>query len=76
MSCKWNLSYRVINYALTIGLPQCTILPSAVAFTSLISAAGVPSTAAFGLCFGRFFLTPKHFPKARWSLGKWSKPMQ
>lgn len=38
----------------------CTILPSAVAFTSLISAAGVPSAAAYGLiCFGRFFLTPK-----------------
>ncbi|GAB7350261.1 hypothetical protein MBLNU459_g0907t1 [Dothideomycetes sp. NU459] len=55
----------------------CTILPSGVAFTSLVSAAGVPSAAAYGLiCFGRVFLTPKKFPKARWSLGKLSKPFQ
>lgn len=59
----------------------CTILPSAVAFTSLISAAGVPSAAAYGLiCFGRFFLTGgskgEGLRKPRWSLGKWSRPMQ
>ncbi|KAF4634274.1 hypothetical protein G7Y89_g3831 [Cudoniella acicularis] len=55
----------------------CTILPSAVAFTSLISAAGVPSAAAYGLIsFGRFFITPKTFPKPRWSLGKLSRPFQ
>lgn len=55
----------------------CTILPSAVAFTSLISAAGVPSAAAYGLiCFGRFFFTPENFPKPRWSLGKLSRPFQ
>lgn len=54
-----------------------TILPSAVAFTSLISAAGVPSAAAYGLiCLGRFFLTPKQFPTPTWSLGKWSRPFQ
>ncbi|KAK7747872.1 hypothetical protein SLS53_001123 [Cytospora paraplurivora] len=53
----------------------CTILPSPVAFTSLVSAAGVPSAAAYGLIsLGRLFLTPKHFPKPAWSLGRWSKP--
>lgn len=56
---------------------SCTILPSAVAFTSLISAAGVPSAAAYGLiCLGRVFLTPNSFPKPKWSLGRWSKPFQ
>lgn len=59
------------------ALVTCTILPSSVAFTSLISAAGVPSAAAYGLiCLGRIFLTPKTFPKPRWSLGRWSKPFQ
>ncbi|RAL61850.1 hypothetical protein DID88_002913 [Monilinia fructigena] len=57
------------------SLVTCTILPSAVAFTSLISAAGVPSAAAYGLIsFGRFFLTPNTFPQPRWSLGKLSRP--
>ncbi|GKT76561.1 amino acid transporter [Colletotrichum tofieldiae] len=55
----------------------CTILPSSVAFTSLVSAAGVPSAAAYGLiCICRLFLTPKHFPKPAWSLGRLSKPFQ
>jgi amino acid transporter len=59
------------------ALVTCTILPSGVAFTSLISAAGVPSSAAYGLiCFGRFFLTSKDFPTPRWSLGRLSKPFQ
>ncbi|KAF8855768.1 putative amino acid permease [Acephala macrosclerotiorum] len=62
---------------LIAAIVTCTILPSAVAFTSLISAAGVPSAAAYGLiCFGRFFITPKNFPKPRWSLGRWSRPFQ
>ncbi|KAJ5620990.1 hypothetical protein N7510_004974 [Penicillium lagena] len=55
----------------------CTILPSNVAFTSLVSAAGVPSAAAYGLiCLGRLVCTPKRFPTPQWSLGKWSKPFQ
>ncbi|KAK1481681.1 hypothetical protein CTAM01_13929 [Colletotrichum tamarilloi] len=55
----------------------CTILPSSVAFTSLVSAAGVPSAAAYGLiCLCRLFLTPKQFPKPAWSLGRLSKPFQ
>lgn len=59
------------------ALVTCTILPSGVAFTSLVSAAGVPSAAAYGLiCLGRLFLTPKTFPTPAWSLGRWSKPFQ
>ncbi|RDW77973.1 amino acid transporter-like protein [Coleophoma crateriformis] len=59
------------------SIVTCTILPSAVAFTSLISAAGVPSAAAYGLiAFGRVFLTPNKFPTPRWSLGRLSKPFQ
>ncbi|KAJ5222058.1 Thiamine transporter thi9 [Penicillium citrinum] len=59
------------------ALVTCTILPSNVAFTSLVSAAGVPSAAAYGLiCLGRLFCTPKRFPKPAWSLGRWSKPFQ
>ncbi|KAL3463736.1 amino acid/polyamine transporter I [Aspergillus heterothallicus] len=55
----------------------CTLLPSDVAFTSLVSAAGVPSAAAYGLiCLARLFLTPNRFPKPAWSLGRWSKPFQ
>ncbi|PMB65285.1 Thiamine transporter thi9 [Beauveria bassiana] len=61
----------------TASIITCTILPSAVAFTSLVSAAGVPSAAAYGLiCLGRLFLTPKKFPKPAWSLGRLSKPFQ
>jgi amino acid transporter len=42
-----------------------------------VSAAGVPSAAAYGLiCLSRLFLTPKNFPKPAWSLGRWSKPFQ
>ncbi|KAL3472523.1 amino acid permease [Aspergillus californicus] len=55
----------------------CTLLPSDVAFTSLVSAAGVPSAAAYGvICLARLICTPKHFPKPAWSLGRWSKPFQ
>jgi amino acid transporter len=62
---------------LVASIVTCTILPSSVAFTSLISAAGVPSAAAYGLiCFGRFFLTSRSMKNARWSLGRWSRPMQ
>ncbi|KAI1943729.1 hypothetical protein LOZ66_000314 [Ophidiomyces ophidiicola] len=59
------------------ALVTCTILPSTVAFTSLVSAAGVPSAAAYGLiCLGRVFLTAEKFPKPRWSLGRLSRPCQ
>ncbi|KAB8073273.1 amino acid/polyamine transporter I [Aspergillus leporis] len=59
------------------ALVTCTLLPSSVAFTSLVSAAGVPSAAAYGLiCLARLLCTPKRFPKPEWSLGRWSKPFQ
>lgn len=54
----------------------CTILASPVAFTSLVSAAGVPTITAYALiCFGRAFLTPHKFKHAKFSLGRWSRPM-
>ncbi|CAK7267428.1 hypothetical protein SEPCBS119000_002541 [Sporothrix epigloea] len=59
------------------SLVACTILPSSVAFTSLVSIAGVPSSAAYGLiALGRLLLTPEKFPKPAWSLGRLSKPFQ
>mgnify|MGYP002717855132 FL=1 len=59
------------------AIVTCSILPSSTAFTSLVSAAGVPSAAAYGLiCLGRLLCTPKRFPKPQWSLGRWSKPFQ
>lgn len=67
----------VIVVWVVAAVVTCTILPSAVAFTSLISAAGVPSAAAYGLiCLGRVFLTPNSFPRPKWSLGRWSRPFQ
>lgn len=59
------------------ALVSCTILPSAVAFTSLVSISGVPSAAAYGLiALGRLTVTANKPLRARWSLGRWSKPMQ
>ncbi|KAL4886140.1 amino acid/polyamine transporter I [Aspergillus karnatakaensis] len=67
----------VIVVWVVASIITCTILPSSVAFTSLVSAAGVPSAAAYGLiCLARLFLTPKRFPKPAWSLGRLSKPFQ
>src|ERR1700753_255586 len=58
------------------ALLLCTILPSPVAFTSLVSAAGVPTITAYALiAFWRCFITPHQFRHARWSLGRWSRPM-
>ena len=67
----------VIVVWLVAAIITCTLLASNVAFTSLVSAAGVPSAAAYGLiCLGRLLCTPKRFPKAQWSLGRLSKPFQ
>lgn len=69
--------HAVIVVWVVAAIITCTILPSSVAFTSLVSAAGVPSAAAYGLiCFGRVFLTPKKFPEPRWNLGRLSRPFQ
>ena len=53
----------------------CTILPSQVAFTSLISAGGVPTIAAYGLIpLLRLTMTPNHFRSSHFFLGKFAKP--
>ncbi|KAE9965974.1 hypothetical protein BLS_007289 [Venturia inaequalis] len=60
----------------TAALLLCTILPSPVAFSSLVSAAGVPTITAYALiCFGRTFITPGQFKQAKWSLGRFSWPL-
>ncbi|KAI0002877.1 hypothetical protein BJV74DRAFT_813839 [Russula compacta] len=54
----------------------CTVLPSQVAFTSLISAGGVPTIAAYGLiALLRLTRTPNAFKKSHFYLGRWAKPM-
>ncbi|KAH8115780.1 hypothetical protein DFH11DRAFT_1688413 [Phellopilus nigrolimitatus] len=53
----------------------CTILPSQVAFTSLISAGGVPTIAAYGLiALLRLTMTPNHFRGSHFGLGRFAKP--
>ncbi|KAK4631133.1 hypothetical protein CLAFUW4_03488 [Fulvia fulva] len=47
------------------ALLLCTILASPVAFTSLVSAAGVPTITAYALICSN----------AKWSLGRWSRPL-
>lgn len=52
----------------------CTILPSQVAFTSLISAGGIPTTAAYGLiALLRLTMTPNDFKSSHFYLGRWRK---
>ncbi|KIK55367.1 hypothetical protein GYMLUDRAFT_76583 [Collybiopsis luxurians FD-317 M1] len=52
----------------------CTILPSSVAFTSLVSAAGIPTIAAYGLiALLRFTMTPNHFRTSHFYLGRYAK---
>ncbi|BFZ57096.1 hypothetical protein PYCC9005_004146 [Savitreella phatthalungensis] len=61
---------------LVSSLLLLTILPSAVAFTSLVSAAGVPTFAAYGVvALGRAFLTPGEFTDGAWRLGFLSRPL-
>lgn len=58
------------------ALLLCTILPSPVAFTSLVSAAGVPTITAYALiAFARCFITPHKFKHAAFSLGRWTRPL-
>ena len=53
----------------------CTILPSQVAFTSLISAGAVPTIAAYGLiALLRLTMTPNHFGSSHFHLGRFKKP--
>jgi translation initiation factor 5B len=53
----------------------CTILPSQVAFTSLVSAGAIPTIAAYGLIpLLRLTMTPNHFYSSRFRLGRLAKP--
>ena len=53
----------------------CTILPSQVAFTSLVSAGGIPTIAAYGLiAILRLIMTPDDFQSSYFRLGKFAKP--
>ena len=57
------------------GILLCTILPSAVAFTSLISCGGVPTIAAYALIpVLRLLFTRGEFANAKWSNGRLSVP--
>ncbi|KAE8543712.1 hypothetical protein D1P53_000428 [Cryptococcus gattii VGV] len=57
------------------ALLLCTILPSTVAFTSLVSAAGTPTIAAYALiAFCRLIFTPNEFKNSKFGLGMWAKP--
>lgn len=51
----------------------CTILPSSTAFTSLVSAGGVPTIAAYAIIpILRLLFTRGDFANAKWSLGRFS----
>jgi len=53
----------------------CTILPSQVAFTSLVSAGAVPTIAAYGLIpLLRLTMTPNHFHSSHFRLGRFARP--
>lgn len=57
------------------GFLLCFILPSPVAFTSLVSAGAIPTIAAYSLIPAlRLIFTPHAFKDARWSNGRFSKP--
>lgn len=83
----------IITMHAVAALLLCTILASPVAFTSLVSAAGVPTITAYALIackksqflfhdintnispVGRCFITPHQFKHAKFSLGRWSRPL-
>jgi amino acid transporter len=53
----------------------CSILPSQVAFTSLVSASAIPTIAAYGLIpLLRLTMTPNHFQWSHFHLGRFAKP--
>ena len=57
------------------AIVQCTILPSQVAFTSLVSASAVPTVAAYALIpLLRLTMTPNHFQSSHFHLGRCAKP--
>jgi translation initiation factor 5B len=53
----------------------CTIIPSQVAFTSLVSASGAPTIAAYGLIsILRLIMTRNRFKSSYFRLGKFGVP--
>ena len=63
----------VIFIGIVSAILLCTILPSTVAFTSLVSAGAVPTIAAYALIpLLRLVFTPGQFKDAKWSCGRWS----
>lgn len=57
------------------ALLLCTILPSQVAFTSLVSAGGVPTIAAYAVIgFLRLTMTPNNFSSTKFRLGPFRLP--
>lgn len=65
----------ILFVGMVASLLLCTILPSPVAFTSLVSAGALPTITAYALIAGlRLFVTPGQLKSAKWSLGKLSKP--
>ncbi|KAI4294277.1 hypothetical protein K525DRAFT_363852 [Schizophyllum commune Loenen D] len=57
------------------ALLLCVILPSQVAFTSLVSAGAIPTIAAYALiAVLRLTMTPNSFQNSYFNLGRWSKP--
>ena len=70
-----NPRNAVLFIGIVAALLLCTVLPSTVAFTSLISAAGVPTIAAYAtIAWLRLIVTRYDLSGARWTLGKWSLP--
>ncbi|KAK4702748.1 translation initiation factor 5B, partial [Phenoliferia sp. Uapishka_3] len=65
----------IIFIGIVSSILLCSILPSAVAFTSLVSAGGVPTIAAYALIpILRLTFTRGDFANAKWSNGRFSTP--
>ncbi|GAA6005514.1 uncharacterized protein JCM10292_007375 [Rhodotorula paludigena] len=65
----------IIFIGVVAAILLCTILPSSVAFTSLVSCGAVPTIAAYALIPTlRLIFTRGEFANAKWSNGRWSTP--
>ncbi|GAA6046327.1 hypothetical protein JCM3770_004865 [Rhodotorula araucariae] len=65
----------IIFIGIIAAILLCTILPSSVAFTSLISCGAVPTIAAYALVPTlRLIFTRGEFANAKWSNGRFSIP--
>ncbi|KAF9065665.1 hypothetical protein BDP27DRAFT_1384485 [Rhodocollybia butyracea] len=69
-----NTSVAIVAASRLVALMLCTILPSAVAFTSLVSAAGVPTMSPRGLiALLQYTRTLDHFQSSHFLLGHFAK---